>query len=334
MRGSHLIKLLRTLDLLSKPEGTTIKELQNALDIDRRSVYRQIALIQDLGFPLYDDKQPLEKRKRWKLMDGYLKKLPNIKVPNVELSLSEMVAIYLLKAEGKVYKGTDIEKAVDSAFAKIGLFAPDNLADKLKKVRSLFTSSAKLVKGYSGKEEVIESLTEAMFQNKACIVRYLPFTDNIGSKVYEYEIDPLSFFEHNGGLYLFVRMKDSGLIRMLAVDRIKDLNATQEAFEYPADFDPEETLAPAFGIIYDDPVEIKIWFSSGQARYIKEREWSKNQRITDQPDGSIILEMKTSGWGDVKKWVLSYGAEAEVLEPKKLRNEIKKELKTLNKLYK
>lgn len=333
MRGSHLIKLLRTLDLLSKPEGTTIEELQNALDIDRRSVYRQIALIQDLGFPLYDDKQPLEKKKRWKLMDGYLKKLPNIKVPNIELSLSEILALYLLKSEGRVYKGTEIEKAIDSAFVKIGLFASNDFAEKLKKVKGIFMSSSKLVKDYSGKEDVIGSLTEAMLQNKVCVVRYLPFADNVAGKVYEYQIDPLSFFEHNGGLYFFVRMKDSGLIRMLAVDRIKELNITKEAFEYPADFDPEEILAPAFGIIYDDPIEIKIWFSPDQARYIKEREWSKNQKITDQPDGSISLAMKTSGWGDIKKWVLSYGAEAEVLEPKKLRNEIKKELKTTNKLY-
>lgn len=327
MRGSNLIKLLKTLDLLSKPEGTTIEELQNVLEIDRRSVYRQIALIQDLGFPLYDDKVPLEKRKRWKLMDGYLKRLPNIKVPNVELSLSEMVALYLLKAEGKVYKGTEIEKAIDSALSKIGLFASNDMADKLNKIKGLFSSSLKLVKDYSGKEEIIESLTEAMLKNKTCIVRYLPFTDNVDGKVYEYEIDPLSFFEHNGGLYIFVRMKDSGLIRMLAVERIQELEATNDTFEYPKEFDPEELLAPAFGIVYDDPIEAKIWFSADQARYIKERKWAKEQKITNQSDGSIILEMKTSGWWDVKKWVLSFGAEAELLEPTNLRKDIMEEIK-------
>lgn len=334
MRGNNLIKLLKTLDLLSKPEGTTIEELQNVLEIDRRSVYRQIALIQDLGFPLYDDKVPFEKRKRWKLMDGYLKRLPNIKVPNIELSLSEVAALYLLKAEGKVYKGMEIEKAIDSAFSKIGLFASNDLADKLNKIKSCFASSSKLVKDYSGKEEIIDSLTEAMLQNKTCMVRYLPFTDNVDGKVYEYEIDPLSFFEHNGGLYIFVRMKDSSLIRMLAVERVQELEATNDIFEYPKDFDPEELLAPAFGIVYDDPIEAKIWFSAEQARYIKERKWAKEQKITNQSDGSIILEMKTSGWWDVKKWVLSFGAEAEVLAPKELRAEIADTFKTGWRLYK
>lgn len=49
--------------------------------------------------------------------------------------------------------------------------------------------------------------------------------------------------------------------------------------------------------------------------------------MKEQKDGSIILEMKTSGWWDVKKWVLSFGAEAKVLKPEKLRKEIIEEMK-------
>lgn len=66
--------------------------------------------------------------------------------------------------------------------------------------------------------------------------------------------------------------------------------------------------------------------SKNQARYIKERKWAKEQRITGNKDGSIILEMKTSGLNDVKRWVLSYGADARVIEPEKLKKEIIKEL--------
>lgn len=43
--------------------------------------------------------------------------------------------------------------------------------------------------------------------------------------------------------------------------------------------------------------------------------------------------MRTSGWWDVKKWVLSFGAEAEVLEPKKLRDEIIADIKELRNTY-
>ena len=54
--------------------------------------------------------------------------------------------------------------------------------------------------------------------------------------------------------------------------------------------------------------------------------WAPDQRIGDEPDGAIILELQTSGWWDVKKWVLSFGAEARVLEPEELRSEMAEEL--------
>ncbi len=37
--------------------------------------------------------------------------------------------------------------------------------------------------------------------------------------------------------------------------------------------------------------------------------------------------METLGWLDVKKWVLSHGVQAELLEPKEMRAEIAEELK-------
>ena len=87
-----------------------------------------------------------------------------------------------------------------------------------------------------------------------------------------------------------------------------------------------------FKIVTDNSLA-SITFFPEQARYIKERTWARDQRIIDQPDGSIILEMKTSGWWDVKRWVLSHGGDAEVLEPEKLRKEIREEAEEILELY-
>ncbi len=57
MRGKNLIKLLKAIELLSKKEGTTIEEMADHLEVDRRSVYRMINLVEELGFPIYDDQE-------------------------------------------------------------------------------------------------------------------------------------------------------------------------------------------------------------------------------------------------------------------------------------
>jgi len=323
MRGKNLIKLLKALELLSKTEGTTIEEMGAQLGIDRRSVYRLINVVEELGFPLYDDKIPLEKEKRWKLEESYLKKLPNMKVPDVNLTLLEIISLYLLRSEGSLLKGTELEKHTKSAFGKFSMFLPKDAFSKLNKIKALFVSASKFVKDYSGKEEIIDQLMDAMLKNETCYLTYHSFYDD---KIKSFKIDPLHFFENDSGLYLLVNTTTFGDIRTLAVERIKEITKTGSSFEYPEDFDPEDLLESAFDIMYGDPVEVKIWFTSDQARYIKERNWSKNQEIIDQEDGSIILSMKTSGWWDVKRWVLSYGKGAKVLEPEKLRKEILAEL--------
>jgi predicted DNA-binding transcriptional regulator YafY len=43
--------------------------------------------------------------------------------------------------------------------------------------------------------------------------------------------------------------------------------------------------------------------------------------------------MKTSGWYDVQKWILSFGADARVLEPEHLRDKVRNEVEKMLKGY-
>ena len=164
MRGSNLRKFLKTLDLLGRPNGATFEELQVELDLTRRSVYREIEFLQNIGLPIYDDTS--ERPKRWKLSGEYLRKLPNLKIPNIEFTPSEIISLHFLKGENRIYKGTEIETAINSAFAKIGLFANDELFRRFDKIKNIYVSSSKVAKDYSGKERIIDSLTKAMLLSK------------------------------------------------------------------------------------------------------------------------------------------------------------------------
>lgn len=210
------------------------------------------------------------------------------------------------------------------------MFLPPGTSSKLEKICALLLPSKKFIKDYSNKKDVIEELTNAMLGTETCYVTYHSFFDN---KEKNFAIDPLHFFENNGGLYIFVNTTTFSDIRILAVERILKIKKSGKIFKYPEGFNPEKLLENSFSIIYDDPVDVKIWFSANQARYIKERKWAKHQSIKDQQDGSIILSLKTSGWWEIKKWVLSYGQEACVREPEDLRREIADEIQSMHNNY-
>ena len=102
-------------------------------------------------------------------------------------------------------------------------------------------------------------MRRAIIQRNCCSARYHSFKED---EVKDYEIQPLHFFEDNGGLYVFVNIPLYGEIRTLAMERIQELNVSDATFDYPADFDAEEFLGASLGIIRDRRVSVKIWFAA------------------------------------------------------------------------
>jgi predicted DNA-binding transcriptional regulator YafY len=330
MKEKQLINLIKAVDLMARPDGISINELSLELGINRRAVYRLIETLESMQFPIYNDNSESGRDKPWRLQSEYVKKMPNISVPELKLTFTEMLALYLLKGETSIYKGTRLEAEAQSAFDKISAFLPPPVFKQLNKIKTLFIPQSKFAKDYSGKEEIIDVLADAILKQKICMVSYFSFYDE---KEKQYLIEPLHFFESNGGMYIFVRVPKHDSIRTLAVERIQKLDKSEETFAYPDNFDPEKLLESSFDIIYDDPVAIRLWVSPGQAKYIRERRFFQTQTITENDDGSLILSIETSGRDDLKRWVLSLGAEAVVLEPETLKAEITKDLKQLLKRY-
>ena len=330
MRGANLVKLLKTIDLISSRRGATVEQIAEELEVSKRSAYRLLGVLEELGFLIEDIKDPIENRTRKRLDREFHQKIGPVNLPDIKFTPSELISLYMLRGEARAITGSSLAAGIDSAFAKIGMFAPRGLAENLDKLQAIFLLNSRMAKSLAGKEEIIDQLTDAMLANETCRVTYHSFQ---AGKDKSFAIDPLHFFEHRGGLYLFVNTTDYGDIRVLAAERIKNITLTGKKFTYPADFDPDEKLKHAFGLFYDDPVEVEILFSANQARYIRERIWAVDQQIIDQDDGSIILKLNTSGRYEIKKWVLGYGIDAELLQPADLREEIREETEKLAAKY-
>ena len=324
MRGKNLVQLIKILDLLSRPRGCTRKEMSDVLGITDRSVSRCIRTVEDLGIPVYDDRPPGEKEKRWFIESSYLVKMPNLSLPNLCLSFAEIISLCMLAGESVVFTETEIDRHIETAIAKLKNFVPEKTRGELGKLKRIFISKTIGSKNYAEKEDVIKILTESMLNRTACRITYHAFYKD---KITDEEIGPLHFYEHNGGLYIFaLKLKDK-TVRSYAVERIKTIKPLNCDVRYPDNFDPEKRLDSAFDLIHGEPVSVKIRFSVNEARYIREKSWSENQHITEHPDGSITLSMTTSGYRDVKRWVMSFGKEARLLEPEEMRRDIEGELR-------
>jgi len=326
----NLAKIFKVIDLLSRPGGATKKEIADVSGTGERQVYRILESIQNMGVPVYDDKLDGEREKVWLIEEFYTRKLPNMTVPDPGFTLPELFVLSFIKGSSSIFQNTAISRYADSSFGKLKGFASDTMQGIFETMESAFISRDRFSKNYSGWEERLMDILGAIISRKVCFIDYHSFRS---SAIKEYLVHPLHLFEHDGGLYLMVEIPDSGETYTFAIERIKNVTIREATFIYPPDFDATDFLNQSFGIFMDECFDFRIWFSADVSRYIKERIWAGNQTITENVDGSIILDMQTYGWIDVKRWVLSFGSDARVISPEKMKKEILEEIKQIGKIY-
>lgn len=328
----HISYILEAVSLLGSPGGATIRQMQDRLAVSRRTVYRLLEALEGMGIPLYEEEIPLEREKRWRVQEGYLKRLPNLAIPRLALTGDERLLLSFLLSGAGVLGETAIAKPLAalrqklSAALEIGA-VPAHVVDG---INSLFVRTRTLAKDYTGKEELIEQLAEAVLDRHTCVVSYHALSTG---QVREFRVDPLRLVEHRGGLYVFVRVTRFGDIRILAVDRIQSLEITDVEFERPADFDADTMLENAFDLTFGDPLAVRVWVSPQAAPYVRERRWAATQSVEEAADGSLVLSLETSGFEDVKRWVLSFGPAAKVLEPAALAEAVRDEARMAAEAY-
>ncbi|RLB37263.1 MAG: WYL domain-containing protein, partial [Deltaproteobacteria bacterium] len=185
-------------------------------------------------------------------------------------------------------------------------------------------------KPYAKFREILNRVNHAAVKRKTLEIVYHTMSRKKESRR---KVDPYRIWFFNGTFYLIGYCHKRGEIRIFALDRIKLLHETKETFEVPEDFNFEEFMGRSFGVFKGEPVRVRIWFSPEVAGYVKEKIWVNGQEIHKQGDGSIIFEAQVEGIQEVKFWVMSWGANALVLEPELLREEIRAEVEIMLRRY-
>jgi predicted DNA-binding transcriptional regulator YafY len=95
-----------------------------------------------------------------------------------------------------------------------------------------------------------------------------------------------------------------------------------ETFTVDPGFDPKQYETEAFGVAWEPPMTVVVRFRADQAPYVREREWHPTQRFRALPDGRLEMSFRAGGEFEIVRWVLGWGAAAELVRPLALRREI------------
>ena len=252
---------------------------------------------------------------------GYFYSEKNFKMPAININAGDLFAITIAEKVLKQHQNTPIYQKLKSVFKRI----EESLPEKVSIHPAWINNKITVIEGHTTRiiPEVWAITAEALQRGRTLSVLYRkPNEEPEWSR-----IDPYHLVNFQGEWYLIGHCHLRKRLLTFAVSRIKEAKILTSGFQIPADFDFKEFSSQRFGIFSGkESYRVKIFFPREQAPYILEREWHPSQKISKNDNGSLIFELTTNHLLEIKQWVLSWGAGAEVLEPEKLRLEIKKEL--------
>ena len=142
-------------------------------------------------------------------------------------------------------------------------------------------------------------------------------------------VDPYHLTLYDGGLYLVGYCHLREAVRIFAVERIRECEVLTARFDPPDKFDVDKYLEGAWGIIRGDIVTVKVVFARSLARYIRDRLWHPTQKFRELGDGRLEMTLRVADTLEVRRWILGFGSEAEVVEPGALRETLRRDAEAL-----
>ena len=142
------------------------------------------------------------------------------------------------------------------------------------------------------------------------------------TRVHPYFLEPDAALR---SVYLIGHDEGADAMRTYKVERIRSATLTQDRYEIPETFDPDQWLADAWGIWSPDgtpPIRIRLRFDAAIAHRVREAVWHRSQELTELPDGGLEMAVTVNGIVEIRPWILSWGDGVEVLEPPDLRQSV------------
>lgn len=319
MKFSNIWRLLRILLMICRHKEIKASKISEELEISTRQVYRDINCLKLAGVPLCSDR------------NGY-SVTSNFFMPKISLNLPEVVTLLLFINSIQMQKGTPYYQFLNTACEKIINLLPLDLRKIISENRfnGLVDFGLGTKVDYEGIESIFGSIYNAHLDKKSIYVKYFSME---GKRTSERVIDPYALKFKFGVWYLIGFCHSRNEIRTFRIDRIREIKILNDKFNVDDDFSIDGFLEGSWGIKKGRRARVKLKFSPKIAWFISEITWHPSQKLELNKDGSLCADYEVMGLDEIKRWILSFGADVEVLEPRELRKEIVDAITEMKKVY-
>ncbi|MGA2862067.1 MAG: WYL domain-containing protein [Steroidobacteraceae bacterium] len=305
-RLARFYRVIRYLQ--AHPEGATPDAIAGFVGMSRRTVYRDLqALEGEIEIPLWSEGG------KWGIVEGAF-------LPPLRLTLDEAVAFFFA-ARLTAQFADRYEPDMGAAFQKLAEILPPVVARHLERTIDVLASRPQ----DGPLTRHLRTLARAWAEQRVVELTYDAATYSPGRPPRKARVHPylLEASATTRALYLMGFDESRDAIRTFKLQRILELSLTPDTFEPPDPRTVQEGLGRAWGVIADqEEVEVVLRFDPAIAGLVTETTWHPTEQVTREDDGSVVWRGRVPGTIEIRRWILQWGAQVEVLAPPELRDEV------------
>lgn len=299
-----LERLFEIVYLLLYKKQVTAKELASYFEVSTRTIYRDIESLSLAGIPIYSTKG----------RGGGIRLTENFVLDKLLLSKEEQEQL-LLGLENLSRTGIDVT-AIQNKLK--GAFQTQTV-DWLEIDFSQWGNS-------SGLEEKFETLKLAILQKRAVVFTYHSGKGEMTHRT----VLPIRLIFKGRDWYLYAYCLEKKANRMFKLSRLHKLDKGEYLGDWPPETqrDMERIEVPYQANHYG---EITLRFPSSIAYRIYD-EYPPDDIVSDDTGNlTVTLILPIDEW--IYHYILSFGHEVEVIEPKEVREEVRRRIEKLRENY-
>lgn len=294
-------RLIGILMQLQRHKQRRAEDLADKFEVSVRTIYRDIQALCETGVPVI-------------AITGQGYSLPDeFFLPPINFTLEE--AFMLILGSGFLAQNFDSYYAniAQSASEKIHTILPDKYHEEIAYLQEniqIFAADSP----DDNRAFKLKQLRQAMMQKRRVHISYTkPFQTGVTAQSTQREIDPYSLAQYNNIWFLLAYCHLREEIRVFRFSRIDNLQILPLTFERPANLEQKW--------IHSDRVRnliIRVLARWDIARQVMESLSRFTESSEETPDG-LLITLRVEHEREVMKWLLSWGANIEILEPVHVR---------------
>lgn len=299
----QLSRLFEITYLLLERKNITAKELAERFEVSTRTIYRDLEALSQAGVPIYACRG---KNGGIRLMDDFILNKSVLSEKEKQQILTSLHGMNALQVE-------EVQPVLSRLAALFG-------AEHEDWIRIDFTAW----NPQNPVSERFEQLKQAIFSNRVVTFRYCGMNGKISRRL----VEPVRLIFKGYDWYLQGYCRSREDFRFFKLNRMEALSVTGEAFVKK--IPPEREAGQPMVRQNIRKITVKIMGNMAYRVYdeFTESMWEKN------PDGSFTVrfEMEENRW--LLEYLLGYGENLVVMEPKDIREKLGKTLEEMLKNYK